>query len=69
MAFFNFSTGPDGREALKVSDRWWLFVAVTVPLTLLVWIFWQRWRAKRKEIAVQLEFGDDLETSNEIARR
>jgi hypothetical protein len=72
MSFFNFSIGADGKEALRVSGKWWLFLAVTVPLTLLVfavWISWQQWRVRRKEVTLPLEFGDGLETNKERARR
>src|SRR5437667_9337426 len=72
MVFFDFSIGETGREVFRVSGRLWLFLAVTVPLTLLVfavWIIWQRWRARRKEIAVSLEFGENVEMSKVRDRR
>ena len=57
MSFFDFSIGADGKEAFKVSGRWWLLLAVTVPLTILVfavWMSWQYWRVRRKEVALPI---------------
>jgi len=45
MVFFSY----DG-SGLVVSDKWWLFPTVTIPLTAVVfgvWLFWQRLRVKR----------------------
>ncbi len=50
MSFFNFSQDADGRQSYQVSERWWYFLAATIPLTIVVfvvWIAWQRVRAKK----------------------
>ncbi|KAF8963526.1 hypothetical protein BDZ97DRAFT_1820348 [Flammula alnicola] len=43
MVFFN--TTPD--NSLSVGPQWWIFLAITVPLTVIVfatWVLWQRYR-------------------------
>ncbi len=35
MGFFNTSPGADGQPVLLISRDWWLYVAVSVPLTVL----------------------------------
>ena len=35
-----------GMSLIKEIDRWWLYVALTLPLTVLViaiWLIWQSW--------------------------
>jgi hypothetical protein len=47
MVFFNVSPDPNGSLQFRVSDRWWYFLAATIPTTLLVfavWIVWQKIR-------------------------
>jgi hypothetical protein len=47
MTFFNFQQDSTGNQQFQVSQKWWYFLASTVPLTLvvfLVWIAWSRWR-------------------------
>jgi hypothetical protein len=38
--FFDFD-----RDGLSVSRRWWILLAATIPLTLLVFGIWLYWRA------------------------
>ena len=47
MVFFDTKTNVNGGESLLVGSQWWLFPAITIPLTILVfavWIWWQRHR-------------------------
>ncbi|KAH0538327.1 hypothetical protein FGG08_005062 [Glutinoglossum americanum] len=53
MAFFNYTSSTVGgnRESYTVSGMLWLYFAITVPLTLgvfVVWDGWRRWRLKAK---------------------
>ena len=44
MVFFSFDQ--DGSRAVHVSPLWWLYLAITIPLTALVlvlWTVWMRW--------------------------
>lgn len=46
MPFFGASDGNGQGEGFDVSQWFWLYVVITVPLTvlvLLVWLVWQRW--------------------------
>lgn len=47
MAFFNNGTDASGRATLTVLPQWWIFPAVTIPLTLLVFGLWRLWQQKR----------------------
>lgn len=38
MAFFNGQGG-----YLSVTSNWWIFLATTVPMTLMLFLFWLRW--------------------------
>ena len=44
MVFFNTKTSESGRESLIVGSQWWLFPAITVPLTILVFVIWVKWQ-------------------------
>jgi hypothetical protein len=47
MVFFNAKPNGNGSESLLVGSQLWLFPAITIPLTILVfaiWVFWQRYR-------------------------
>jgi len=62
MTFFNFQQDSTGNQEFQVSDRWWYFLAATIPLTLLVfvvWIVWQRlrWRRFKDEDALGVGVG------------
>lgn len=47
MVFFETSTLPDGRTSLSVGASWWLFPAITIPLTIAVFAIWHIWRTRR----------------------
>ncbi|KAI9861048.1 MAG: hypothetical protein M1813_005477 [Trichoglossum hirsutum] len=47
MAFFNYSPTATSSESFTVSRNWWLYIAVTVPLTLGVFAVWDAWRRRR----------------------
>jgi len=47
MVFFDTKANDNGGESIIVSRQWWLFPAITIPLTILVfslWVAWQRYR-------------------------
>jgi membrane protein YdbS with pleckstrin-like domain len=47
MTFFNFQEDDTGNQQFQVSNKWWYFLAFTIPLTsvvFLIWIAWQKWR-------------------------
>ena len=47
MVFFDTKTNENGTESIIVGRQWWLFLIITIPLTILVfatWIAWQRYR-------------------------
>ena len=49
MVFFHADT--DTSKTLGVSSQWWLYLAVTVPLTIIVfgsWVVWLQWRMRVK---------------------
>jgi len=49
---------PGNLPHLKVAGDWWIYIAVTLPLTLLVvvvWTGWLRWERHRKEKKRALE--------------
>jgi hypothetical protein len=48
MGIFQFSGGAEG--GLRVAGQWWIYPAVTVPLTVAVvvtWTTWLKWKGKR----------------------
>ena len=50
MPFFGTSSGNGQGEEFEVSKWFWVYVAITVPLTLMVllaWMIWQRWLSKK----------------------
>ncbi|KAF8148426.1 hypothetical protein B0H34DRAFT_736999 [Crassisporium funariophilum] len=52
MVFFNTQPDDAGHPLLVVGPQWWLFPTITIPLTVfvfIIWIFWQRLRAKESE--------------------
>ena len=61
MAFFHVTDGPEPR--LTVNEHWWLYIAVTVPLTVLVlavWLGWMRWKRLGMPKDAELEvLGDE----------
>lgn len=50
-----------GQTKLAVTPQWWYFVAITLPLTIiifLIWMVWQRWeRGYKFEIILQSLLG------------
>ncbi|KDR74750.1 hypothetical protein GALMADRAFT_280149 [Galerina marginata CBS 339.88] len=65
MAFFS-SSGEQGK--LGVAPLWWLFPAITIPLTILVflvWIFWRRHRNAIKQKKLRALTAQDPEMSFE----
>ena len=47
MVFFDKKANNDGSESMIIGPQWWLFPAITIPLTILVftlWVAWQRYR-------------------------
>ena len=44
MAFFDTKTSENGRESLVVGSQWWLFPAIIIPLTILVFVIWVKWQ-------------------------
>lgn len=65
MTFFNFQPDANGQQEFRVSDRWWYFLAATVPLTCVVftvWIVWQRIRFRNQQMENMTSnyVGDDV---------
>lgn len=51
MGFFNTSAGNDGKSVFVVSGSWWLYIAVSVPLTIFVILFMSGYRMRHpKEV-------------------
>jgi len=49
MVFFDTKANDDGSESIIVGRQWWLFPAITIPLTVLVfalWVVWQRYSSR-----------------------
>jgi len=47
MVFFDTKANDNGNASIIVGRQWWLFPAITIPLTVLVfalWVAWQRYR-------------------------
>ncbi|CAA7270080.1 unnamed protein product [Cyclocybe aegerita] len=51
MVFFNSESKEDGQLRLTVAPQWWLFPAIAIPLTILVFIVWVVWRKRRNSVA------------------
>lgn len=39
MGFFSTSQGADGQAIFTISGSWWLYIAISIPLTVLSLIF------------------------------
>lgn len=39
MGFFSTSQGTDGQAIFMISNKWWLYIAISIPLTLLSLMF------------------------------
>ncbi|KAL9124030.1 MAG: hypothetical protein Q9217_006598 [Psora testacea] len=48
MGFFSTSQGDDGRPVLMISSRWWIYVAVSIPLTIFCVIIMSGWNIVSK---------------------
>jgi hypothetical protein len=52
MSFFHFASGvDDGEERWTVSPNFWIYWAVTIPVTALtigVWVLYQRFDSSRR---------------------
>jgi hypothetical protein len=43
-----------GDEGLRVSERWWILPATTIPLTIVVFAVWLGWRYMRlKKVGIE----------------
>jgi len=65
MVFFDRS-GDSGSESLVVGRQWWLFPAITIPLTILVFTIWVSWQRHRKlvdeqRLGISLDLTDNVE--------
>ncbi|KAI9777056.1 MAG: hypothetical protein M1839_009107 [Geoglossum umbratile] len=51
MSFFSYTPASNGttmtKESFSLSNKWWLYFAVTIPLTLAVFGVWDAWRRRR----------------------
>ncbi|KDR76473.1 hypothetical protein GALMADRAFT_225529 [Galerina marginata CBS 339.88] len=47
MVFFNSQTNTAGKTSFYVAPQWWIFPAVTIPLTICVFVIWMIWRHLR----------------------
>ena len=47
MVFFDFQEDASGTQTFQVSDRWWYFLAATIPLTVIVFVVWIVWQKLR----------------------
>ncbi|KAI4272203.1 MAG: hypothetical protein L6R35_006490 [Caloplaca aegaea] len=59
MAFF--IADPDSASGFRVNSLWWIYLAVTIPLTMLTvgmwlgWLKWVRWRRAQEEKSLGLK--------------
>jgi hypothetical protein len=64
MVFFGVNVNADGGETFVVSRQWWLFLEITLPLTLTVFGIWIAWQWRRAHaIAVGRESSSGQQTS------
>ena len=60
MVFFNTGTNAAGKTSLLLAPQWWLFPAITIPLTglvFLIWIVW--WRIRDWKTLAGLAFSQE----------
>ncbi|KIM38870.1 hypothetical protein M413DRAFT_419836 [Hebeloma cylindrosporum] len=50
MVFFDTQANGNGSESLLVGSQWWLFPAITIPITILVFVIWLGWRRYRNRM-------------------
>jgi hypothetical protein len=68
MVFFDSKTTESGRKLLIIGQQWWLFPAITIPLTILVfgvWLLWQRYRHRIHFDALGVDQITDIEQAGE----
>jgi hypothetical protein len=57
MTFFNFSPGShSGAQGFNVSRWFWLYVAITVPLTSIVFVAWKLWLRNGQRTSMEHEY-------------
>jgi hypothetical protein len=57
MVFFNFQQDADGQQEFRVSNRWWYYLAATIPTTFIVffvWLVWRRIRLRKHQLELPL---------------
>jgi hypothetical protein len=47
MNFFDYSSGDTQTKAMTVSSNFWIFWAISVPLTISVILTWYVWQARQ----------------------
>ena len=50
MVFFDTKANESGNESIIAGRQWWLFPAITIPLTILVFGLWVGWQQYRKRV-------------------
>jgi len=51
MAFFNYGVDNNGREYFQVSKLVWVFPAIAIPVTILIfamYLFYHYWQRRRR---------------------
>ena len=67
MAFFNFSPASEAySEAWVISEKIWIYWAISLPLTIITMLSWLTWQ--RRFSRAWLAFIDALPTANKSAR-
>lgn len=64
MGFFSTSAGADGKSVFVVSGNWWLYIAVSVPLTSFVLLFMSGYRMRHPKEGVMI--ARDVEAQREL---
>ena len=62
--FFNSYVDTSGTFHVVVAPQWWLFLAVTAPLTLLVFVLWKLLKKRRFQDVIAGR-GEDVEHSKQ----
>ena len=60
MTFFNFIPGSEDQgDKLEISNKFWIYWAVTAPITIILLVAWLLWQlaASRKAKQPRLEAG------------
>lgn len=56
-----FQVEQDSDHGLYVSPDWWLYIAVTIPLTVLVLAVWVAWLKRQVRAAIPLLLDSEIE--------